>query len=309
MQGGINQPWVRRQRSRRPPTNVGGRSLSPHAHARRVRPGVVVPADRDRPGQRRRRPRPRRHRPCSHRERRARRRPRGPPLGPGAEGPSAAPGTGREGDQDGSPPCPARRLSRCRSSCLRSEADRAGQREARDDPGDRHDPVHCRQGRQVARTSGRPSRTAPSSRPSWTPLSSTPRLIRENPQPGLGKLVRTRREPTASKQQLRRCRWSTSWPTSDPLGRPTTPPRPRRPRAARTRLNAHPSVETNHDGVVDPAGHDGASFVQSGIGGAPAADLTASSHVVAPEHDQTSTLSSADRLPAGPAYPPASSPD
>ena len=47
---------------------------------------------------------------------------------------------------------------------------------------------------------------------------------------------------------------------------------------------------SNHDGVVDPAGHDGASFVQSGSGGAPAADVTASSHVDAPEHDQASTL-------------------
>jgi hypothetical protein len=66
---------------------------------------------------------------------------------------------------------------------------------------------------------------------------------------------------------------------------------------------------TNHDGVVDPAGYDGASFVQSSAGGAPAADMTASSHVLAPDLDQTSTVSSADRLPAGPAYPPAASPD
>jgi hypothetical protein len=65
----------------------------------------------------------------------------------------------------------------------------------------------------------------------------------------------------------------------------------------------------DHDGVVDPAGHDEASFVQSGSGSAPAADVTASSHVVAPDLDQTSTLTSADRLPAGPAYPPAASPD
>ena len=65
----------------------------------------------------------------------------------------------------------------------------------------------------------------------------------------------------------------------------------------------------NNDGAIHPAGHDGASSVQSGSGGGLVSALTGSGLVVAPTTTKTSTLLSADRLPTGPAYPPAASPD
>jgi len=65
----------------------------------------------------------------------------------------------------------------------------------------------------------------------------------------------------------------------------------------------------NHDGAIGPAGHDGTSYVQSGSGVVLATALTSSSLVITPDLTKTSTVSTADRLPAGPAYPPAASPD
>ncbi len=65
----------------------------------------------------------------------------------------------------------------------------------------------------------------------------------------------------------------------------------------------------DRDGAVSPADHDGASAVPSGNGGGLAAGQTGEALVIVPATNRTSTVTYADRLPAGPAYPPASSPD
>jgi len=65
----------------------------------------------------------------------------------------------------------------------------------------------------------------------------------------------------------------------------------------------------HRDGSASPADHDGASSVPSGNGGLLAADQNAEALVSTPSASTTSTVTSVDRLPAGPAYPPASSPD
>ncbi len=70
-----------------------------------------------------------------------------------------------------------------------------------------------------------------------------------------------------------------------------------------------PAGGVNSDGSVSPADHDGASSVPSGNGGLVASDQNAQALVITPPASTTSTVTSVDRLPAGPAYPPASSPD
>jgi hypothetical protein len=62
-------------------------------------------------------------------------------------------------------------------------------------------------------------------------------------------------------------------------------------------------------GAVIPAEHEGTSSAPSGNGGSVTAADTAAALVIAPATARTSTVSSVDRLPAGPTYPPASSPD
>ena len=62
-------------------------------------------------------------------------------------------------------------------------------------------------------------------------------------------------------------------------------------------------------GAFSPADHEGASSVPSGHGGPMASDRDAQALRIAPAATTTSTVTSVDRLPAGPAYPPASSPD
>ena len=61
--------------------------------------------------------------------------------------------------------------------------------------------------------------------------------------------------------------------------------------------------------AFSPADHGGASSVPSGNGGPAVSDQNAQALHIAPSASATSTLPSVDRLPAGPAYPPASSPD
>jgi hypothetical protein len=70
-----------------------------------------------------------------------------------------------------------------------------------------------------------------------------------------------------------------------------------------------PSGGVNSDGAASPTDHDGVSSVPSGNGGLLASDQNAQALVIAPAASTTSTVTSVDRLPAGPAYPPASSPD
>jgi hypothetical protein len=66
-------------------------------------------------------------------------------------------------------------------------------------------------------------------------------------------------------------------------------------------------VAQNQDGF-SPVFRDGASSVPSGGGSALASDQSVAGLLVPPATTKTSTVSSADRLSAGPAYPPASSP-
>ena len=70
-----------------------------------------------------------------------------------------------------------------------------------------------------------------------------------------------------------------------------------------------PADGVHSDGSASPTDHDGASSVPSGNGGFVAADQNARALLSAPLASTTSTMTSVDRLPAGPAYPPASSPD
>jgi len=70
-----------------------------------------------------------------------------------------------------------------------------------------------------------------------------------------------------------------------------------------------PAAGVNGGGAESLADHDGASSVPSGNGGLVAADQNAQALLDTPSASSTSTVMSVDRLPAGPAYPPASSPD
>ena len=165
------------------------------------------------------------------RERRARRRPPGPPVGAGRRRSVSSTGhRSQKVTQDGSPPCPAP-SSQPVSAPVASAAKQtvAGQREARDDPGDptRSGPLSTRSTRS-RRTSGPTLENGPSSFPSWTPPSSTPVRLGGILSQGWGNSFRR-----TTSQPLRSGRSGAaggrrSWPTSDPLERPPTPPRPRR---------------------------------------------------------------------------------
>jgi hypothetical protein len=69
-----------------------------------------------------------------------------------------------------------------------------------------------------------------------------------------------------------------------------------------------PAGGVNSDGSLSPADRDGASST-SGNGGPLVSDQNAEALIMTPLASATSTVTSVDRLPAGPAYPPASSPD